>query len=89
MMNDKEMLKGLRTIVLSISALLMVITVIVQLSAYQAVLHIVLCSTILILMAFTLVFDLLLNDGKELVHHFGWFVLWCLNLLLNLFRFLS
>ena len=84
-MNDEKMMDSLRTIVGIINLILMVITVVLQVAAYNALRHVILCSCILLLITVELVFDGILKDSKGIATCGMWYVLWLLNLIINLF----
>lgn len=86
MMNDEKMMDGLRTTVMRINVILMFITVTLQVLAFEALRHTILCSYILLLITVTLVFDGILKDRKEMVTHGWWYALWFFNLIMNLFN---
>ena len=85
-MNDEKMMDGLRTACGTILAILMVITVVLQVVAFNALRHVILCSCILLLITVELVFDGILKDSKGIATRGGWYALWLFNLLMNLFR---
>ena len=85
-MNDEKMMDGLRTAVRTINMLLMVITVVLQVVAFNALRHVILCSCVLLLITVTLVFDGILKDSKGITTCGWWFALWLFNLIMNLFR---
>ena len=63
-MNDEKKMNGLKTIVDTIWAILMVITVVLQMVAFNALRHVILCSCILLLSTVGLLFDGILKDSK-------------------------
>ncbi len=83
-MNDEEMIRGLRTVVMGVIAILMVITVVLQLLAFRALRHAILCSFILLLISVTLIFDGILKDSKEMAFHGSWYALWFLCLIMTI-----
>lgn len=85
-MYDEERMKGLRTVVMLLNVLLMVVTVTLQMAAFEPVRHVILCSCILLLVTATMIFDGILKDGKNLIIHGSWYVLWFAGLILNLFK---
>lgn len=85
-MNDEKMMGGLRTAVGTINVILMFITVILQVFAFEALRHVILCSCVLLLIAVTLIFDGILKDGKSMALHGSWYVLWFFNVIINLFN---
>lgn len=85
-MNDEKMMDGLRTAVATINAILMVITVVLQVVAFNALRHVILCSCVLLLITVTLVFDGILKDSKGIFTRGWWYALWLFNLIMNLFR---
>ena len=85
-MNDEKMMDGLRTAVGTINMVLMVITVTLQVVAYNALRHMILCSCVLLLITVELVFDGILKDSKGIFKR-GWcYALWLFNLIMNLFK---
>jgi hypothetical protein len=85
-MNDEKMMNNLRTIVGIINAILMIITVVLQIFAFNAMRHVILCDCILLLTTVELVFDGILKDSKGIAIHGCWQAVWLFNLILNLFR---
>ena len=85
-MNDEKMMDGLRTAVRTINMLLMVITVVLQVVAFNALRHVILCSCVLLLITIELVFDGILKDSKGIFTRGWWYALWLFNLIMNLFR---
>ena len=86
MMNNEKMMDGLRTTVMVINTILVFITVGLQVLAFEALRHTILCSCILLSITVTLVFDGILKDRKEMVTHGWWYALWFFNLIMNLFK---
>ena len=86
-MYDEEKMKGLRTIVSLVLVILMVVTVVLQVVAFDALRHVILCSCVLLLITVSLVFDGILKDGKNLFTHSAWYALWFFNVIMNLFKF--
>ena len=84
-MSDEKMMDSLRTIVGIINMILMVITVVLQVAAYNALRHVILCSCILLLITVELVFDGILKDSKGIATRGMWYIIWLLNLIINLF----
>ena len=84
-MSDEKMMDSLRTVVGIINMILMVITVVLQVAAYNALRHVILCSCILLLITVELVFDGILKDSKGIATRGMWYVIWLLNLIINLF----
>ena len=85
-MNDEKMMDGLRTAVDTINMVLMVITVTLQVVAYNALRHVILCSCVLLLITVELVFDGILKDSKGIFTRGWWYALWLFNLIMNLFK---
>lgn len=85
-MSDEKMMDGLRTTVGIINMILMVITVVLQVVAFNAVRHVILCSCVLLLIAVELVFDGILKDSKGIATRGCWYAIWLFNLIMNLFR---
>ena len=83
-MKDKKIMKGLRTKVMGVNVILMCITLVLHIWAFEALRQAILCSCILLLIAVTLVFDGILKDGKGMATQGGWFVLWLYNLIIIL-----
>ncbi len=86
-MNDKKTMNGLRATVMSINVLLMCITVVLQLWAFETLRHTILCACVLLLITITLVFDGILKDSKGMITHGSWYALWLFSLIMALFRF--
>ena len=86
-MYDEEKMKGLRLPVLIALLILMVVTIVLQLTAFQALLHSILCACVLLLITVELVLDGILKDSKNMFTHGFWYALWFFNLIMNLFRF--
>ena len=86
MMNDEKMIDGLRTVVCIINVILMVITVVLQIVAFDVLRHVILCSCVLLLITVTLIFDGILKDSKGMITRGWWYALWLGNLIINLFR---
>lgn len=63
-MNDEKMMDGLRTAVGTINVILMIITVVLWVVAFNALRHVILCSCVLLLITVELVFDGILKDLK-------------------------
>lgn len=84
-MNDEKMMDGLRTAVGTINIILMVITVVLQVVAFNALRHVILCSCVLLLITVELVFDGILKDSKGIAMRGSWYALWFFNLIINLF----
>ena len=85
-MNDEKMMDGLRTAVGTINVILMIITVVLWVVAFNALRHVILCSCILLLITVELVFDGILKDLKGIATLGCWYALWLLNLIMNLFK---
>ena len=85
-MNDEKMMDGLRTVVGAINMVLVVITVILQVVAFNALRHVILCSCVLLLITVELVFDGILKDSKGIFTCGWWYALWLFNLIMNLFK---
>ena len=83
-MNDEKMMKGLRTAFTGVSVILVLIILVLQLSAFEALMHTILCNCVLLLITVTLIFDGILKDGKNMALHGGWYVFWFLNMIANL-----
>ncbi len=81
-MNDEKMINSLRTIVMGINAILMVITVVLQLLAFEELRHTIMCSCILLLITIALFFDGVLKDSKKIAWHSSWYILWFFNLII-------
>jgi hypothetical protein len=84
-MDDEKIMNSLRTVVGTINAILMIITMVLQIFAFNALRHVILCSCILLLITVVLVFDGILKDSKGIAIRGIWYVVWLLNLILNLF----
>ena len=84
-MNDEKMMDSLRIVVGIINMILMIITVVLQVAVYNALRHVILCSCILLLITVELVFDGILKDSKGIATRGMWYVIWLLNLIINLF----
>lgn len=85
-MYDEEKMKGLRAVVMLVTVLLMVVTVTLQMAAFEPVRHVILCSCILLFVTATMIFDGILKDSKNLILHGSWYALWFAGLILNLFK---
>ena len=85
-MNDEKMMDGLRTAVGTINMVLTVITVTLQVVAYNALRHVILCSCVLLLITVELLFDGILKDSKGIFTRGWWYALWLFNLIMNLFK---
>ncbi len=85
-MNDEKMMHGLRTAVGTINAILMLITMVLQLTAFNALRNVILCSCVLLLITVTLIFDGILKDSKGIFTHGWWYALWLFALIMNSFR---
>ena len=85
-MYDEEKIKGLRTVVMLVNVLLMLVTVTLQMAAFEPVRHVILCSCILLFVTATMIFDGILKDSKNLFLHGSWYALWFVGLILNLFE---
>ena len=85
-MNDEKMMDVLKTAVGAISVILMIITVVLQVGAFNALRHVILCSCVLLLITVELVFDGILKDRKGIAIKGCWYALWLCNLIMNLFR---
>lgn len=85
-MNDEKMMDGLRTAVGTINVILMIITVVLWVVAFNALRHVILCSCVLLLITVELVFDGILKDLKGIATLGCWYALWLLNLIMNLFK---
>ena len=83
--NDEKMMNGLRNVVGTINMILMVITAVLQVVAFNASRHIILCSCVLLLITVELVFDGILKDSKGIATRGCFFALWLSNLIINLF----
>ena len=84
-MNDEKMMNGLRTAVSTLYLILTIITIVLQIVAFNALWHVILCSCILLLITVALVFDGILKDRKGMATRGFWYVLWLFNLIMNLF----
>lgn len=85
-MNDEKMMDGLRSVTMLINVILMVVTVVLQIVAFDALRHTILCCCVLLLITITLVFDGILKDGKGMAMHGGWYLLWFFSVIMNLFE---
>ena len=83
-MNDEKMMEGLRTAVGTINMILMIITVVLQVVAFNALRHVILCSCVLLLITVELVFDGILKDRKGIATRGYWYAVWLFNLIVNL-----
>lgn len=86
-MNDMKKMKGLRILVLFVNCILMVVTLVLQFVAFQALLHSILCACILLLITVTLVFDGILKDSKEMLTHGFWYAIWFGNMIITFTKF--
>ncbi len=84
-MNDEKMMDGLRSVCGTILLILSVITVVLQVVAFNALRHVILCGCILLLITVELVFDGILKDSKGIATRGMWYALWLFNLIINLF----
>lgn len=91
MMNDEEMMKVLmkvlRTLITAITSLLMCITLVLYLLAFEALVHTILCGCILLLMTIELIFDGILKDSKNMKLHVFSYVIWFISMIETLFNF--
>ena len=85
-MNDEKMMDDLRTAVGTINAILMVITEVLHVVAFNALRHVILCNCVLLLITVTLVFDGILKDSKRIFTRGCLYALWLFNLIINLFK---
>lgn len=85
-MKNRERLEVLQAIGLIVALILMCITVGFQSFAYDAILHVVLCFCIILLSAFMLILDRILQDKKSFYVHFFWLVIWSFNVIITLFH---
>lgn len=85
-MNDEKMMTGLRTVVIGFNVLLMFITIIMQIFAFNVLQYAIMSSCILLLITVTLVFDGILKDKKEMTTHVFWYALWFFLMIMNLFK---
>ncbi len=85
-MNDEKMMDGLRTAVGTINVILMLITMVLQVFAFEALRHVILCSCVLLLITVTLIFDGILKDGKGMALHGSCYALWFFSVIMNLFN---
>jgi len=85
-MYDEEKMEGLRTVVTSVDLLLMAVTIILHDMAFEPIRHVILCSCILLFSTATMIFDGILQDGKNLILHGLWYAVWFAVLILSLFR---
>ena len=63
-MNDEKKIDILRSVVCSIIIVLMIITIVLDVVALNALRHVILCSCILLLSTVGLLFDGILKDSK-------------------------
>lgn len=84
-MNDEKMIYGLRTAVSVVNLIVMAITIVMQAIAFETLRHVIMCSSILLLIAITLTFDGILKDSNRIPKHICWYILWLFNLLISLF----
>lgn len=83
-MDNEKRMKDLQHIVSIINSILMVITVALELFAYNALRHAILSSCVLLLTTVELIFDGILKDRKKITQRGKWYVLWFINLILCL-----
>ena len=86
-MNDEKIMKVFRLTTIGVSLILMIITVVLQTVAFEALRHTILCSCVLLLITVTLIFDGILKDSKRMALHGSWYALWFFNLIRSLFEF--
>lgn len=84
-MIDKEMIIGLRKTFYTITAILMFITVVLQIVAYNALRQGILCVCILLLLIIELILDIILKDNKKISACCCWLFLWIFNLIITSF----
>ena len=83
MMNDEKKMKVLQTAIIGATIILMCITLVLRLWAFDALAHTILCSCILLLLTITLIFDGILKDSRGIKLHIFWYVLWSIGALLK------
>lgn len=85
-MYDVKRIEALRFIAQLTAVFLMVFTLIIRVAAFNALLHIFLCSLILLLITVILVFDGILKDGKIMFTHGVWYAIWLLSIIITLLK---
>lgn len=85
MNNRKEiMMQVLWYVAMSLTAILMCVTVLLQIFAFDSVKHTILCSCIILLSTVTVVFDGVLKEKKRMLIHTVLCVVWVFILIMGL-----
>ena len=83
-MNNGKTIHNLMTVLSIITVILAIITFALQVTAFNALRHVILCSCILLLITVELVFDEILKDSKGITMDIIGLIAWLPNLILNL-----
>lgn len=82
-MYDKKY-ENLRLFIEAVAVLLMLVTVVLQVLAFEAVRHCILSACVLLLIIISLIFDGICKDSKKLFTHGAWIAMWIFILAMGL-----
>lgn len=85
-MNKKEM-KVMRDVIQLISLILMIITLILQIFAYNAFVYSIMCNFILLLTTIILVINGILKNYKEIAFYGFIYTVWFVSLIITFLNF--
>ena len=85
-MYDKKY-ENLRLVLEGILILLMLVTVVLQVLAFEALCHCILSACVLLLIVISLVFDLICKDTRKAFTHVVWCAMWIFILIMGLTKF--
>lgn len=86
-MNDEKRVRNLRTLILIVTAILVVITMVLQIVAYEPLRHTILTSFVLLLIAVLLACDGILNERRSIFRDVILYEIWFVNLIVNFLNF--
>ena len=85
-MYDEKKMKDFRSVVMFVNMLLMGVTIILQIVAYDSTRHSIMCSCILLLVTAIMIFDGILKSGKDMIMHGAWYALIFGSLIISFFK---
>lgn len=85
-MYDEKKMKDFRSVVMFVNMLLMGVTIILQIVAYDSTRHSIMCSCILLLVTAIMIFDGILKSGKDMIMHGVWYALIFGSLIISFFK---